>query len=202
MLGVFLSSRVRAGGGRVHTSTPRSKAAKNRRFGIAAGVLLGFALLEVAPASATTLRALSIDQLAARSDVVVRARVRQQHCEWRRGAIVTLSEIEVLETLRGEAPASAVVLQLGGHVGDHAMPVAGAAELVVDEERVLFLRRVVGLPRTYEVAGMSQGSLLRLGADRLLWAPTAVLWDGEALRSPTPRLLSLVALRRHLREAP
>lgn len=186
----------------MRTSTPGSKPAKNRIFGICTGVVAAALLLEVAPASATTLRALSIEQLIARSDAVVRARVRHQHAEWRGGAIVTLSQIEVREALRGQVPAAVEVLELGGRLGEYAMPVIGAAELAVGEERVLFLRRVAGAAGTYEVAGMSQGALLLLDADRLLWAPTAMLWDGRALREPVPRVLSLADLRRQLREVP
>lgn len=183
----------------MRTSTPVINVAKKRAFVIAAWVVAGLALLEVAPATATTLRALSLEQLAARSVAVVRARVRQQRAEWRQGVIVTLSEVEVLEVLRGQAEPTLTVLQLGGQVGAHAMPVLGAAPLVVDEEWVLFVRRLPGPTTTYELAGMSQGALRVEREGDLRWAPTALLWDGQRLQAPGPRRLSLAALRAQLR---
>ncbi|MFH1812154.1 MAG: hypothetical protein ABIJ09_25680 [Pseudomonadota bacterium] len=184
------------------TSTPSSNRAKHGHFGIGVGILVALFLLEVVPASATTLKALSIPELAARSVAVVRVRVRHQRCEWRRNVIVTVSQVEVLEVLQGEAASGLEVMQLGGQIEDHAMPVVGSAELFVDEEAVLFLLHNPERPGEYHVTGMSQGALHVIDGDRLRWAPTAMLWDGRSLQAPMVRHLSLAELRRQLRGAP
>jgi hypothetical protein len=170
----------------------------SRCFHAAATIVSLAVLLEGNGASATTLKALSLEQLAARAELVVRGRPVQRRCEWRGRLIYTVTSIDVTQTLKGRAPGALRVLQLGGVVGQTAMPVPGVADLGLDQEMVLFLRRDPGLDGEFVVVGMSQGKLGVGAGGELVWAPTAALWDGRVLRSPAPRRLSWDALQRAL----
>ena len=172
-----------------------------KRFSSVFVVFFGWVLGPMS--QATTLRALSLSQLAARADCVVVARVQTQTAEARDGLIYTRNKVRVDEVLacaeatskRLSVGAQVSVLQLGGRLGKRTMPVLGTAPLAVGDDVVLFLLRDPQQPDAYFIAGMSQGALKRIGDDKLLSAPTAQLWDGQNLQRPHPRWLSLKALR-------
>lgn len=151
------------------------------------------------PATATTLRAFTLEQLAQRADAVVRGRVGQSQGVWKDRVIHTLTEINVDTVLRGQAPASLLVAQLGGQVGNDHAPVAGVATLQPGEEVVLFLRAQPD--GTWVLCGMSQGKLGVLPNGQFRWSPTAPMWDGQTLHVPSSQNITPQALRAAL-EAP
>jgi len=153
------------------------------------------------PASATTLQAMSLEELARAADLVVKVRVGDHRCEWRQRLIYTLTQAEVLEVLKGPQTARVTIAQLGGRVGDQAMPVPGTAALQRDEIAVLFLERNRDAKDEHFLVGMSQGKLAVRQDAQLHWAPTASLWDGATVREPQARAVSADELRRALRAA-
>lgn len=157
-----------------------------------AKVLALTALLFTAATSlvhATTLQALSLAELAARSQVVVTARVGASTSEWRSGTIHTLTHVEVLQVHKGRAPQVVTVLQLGGRVGTTTAMVAGTARLE-DGEVVLLFLRPAGRGE-HVLTGMSQGALHVQRDSTLLWAPTAPVWDGTSVQHTAARQLTL-----------
>lgn len=171
-------------------------------FWIAIPAIAALLTLEGTLAKATTLKALSLEQLVERADVVVRGRVGKNHCEWRDKLIYTITTISVTEVLVGDTNRRIKAVQLGGVVGKHSMPVAGVAQLTRGEEVVLFLRRNKKQSNEYYLAGMSQGKLSVVGQDQLRWAPTAALWDSGRIQQATPQTLNMKELRQLLRARP
>ncbi|MBI5498078.1 MAG: hypothetical protein HY904_23955 [Deltaproteobacteria bacterium] len=154
-----------------------------------------------APAAATVLQAFTLEELAARSAVVVRGTVGASRAEWRGRVIHTLTDVTVDEVLAGPRPDSVRVVQLGGRVGRDIQPVEGVADLQPGDRVVLFLRAAPA-PGEFHLAGMSQGRL-RVGPGGILsWQATAPVWDGTALRVSPARTLTLDALRPLLRGRP
>ena len=112
---------------------------------------------------ATIMVPLTIEQMAGEAAAVVRGRVVEQSARWddlaTRKHIFTLTTIEVLEAIHGEATPGLrlVVRALGGEVGDVGMKVAGTPRFSIGEEVVVFARRHPGSATDYQVIGMSQG---------------------------------------------
>lgn len=119
-------------------------------------ILWCVAALAATVAQATTMEARDVEALTRESQLVVRARVLTGQARWTadRARIVTDTEVEVLETWKGEARRSLVVMQPGGVVGDLGQRVAGAATFTPGEEVVLFLEARGG---AFTVSAMSQG---------------------------------------------
>lgn len=106
---------------------------------LAALVVLGAG----AVADATTMLLLSREELVGRSEIVARVRVGKAvtgPSEDGR-AIVTRTEIEVTQLLKGKAPARLTVQQIGGSYGGKTQKVLGDAALKPGEDAVVFLRR-------------------------------------------------------------
>ncbi|MFT4704818.1 MAG: hypothetical protein ACI81R_002526 [Bradymonadia bacterium] len=106
---------------------------------IAALVLTLFVSLML-PASAygTTVVAEPLVDAMAASEMIVRARVVSQRSEWVDGRIVTITELEPLEELRGDVlPETLEVLTLGGQVGELRAAVAGVERYSIGEEVVV-----------------------------------------------------------------
>lgn len=139
--------------------------------------------------AATTLKAFTLSELAARSDAVVRVRVVHTQALWRGNIIYTLTSVRVLQVFKGLPGPEVVVVQLGGVVGDHAMPVAGTVDMDVGEELVLFLR--ASGHGEYVVAGMSQGAMRVAPDGAVVWAPTAPLWRNGKISPPTVQVLGI-----------
>lgn len=130
-----------------------------------------------APASASLTRPLTVEQLAADSDAVVRGRVVEQAVEVESdsGRVRTLSTVEVDACLRGDdAPGARVVVsQLGGTAGAVTVVASGTAPLAVGQEVLLFLRgtgaqrRVpVGMARGVWFVHRGDDGLVRLSPER------------------------------------
>jgi hypothetical protein len=120
-----------------------------RRLAIGFGLLVGL----IAPAQATTLEQLSLDEMTRQSTAIVRARVTGSHAATRSGNIYTYFQLQVLENWKGQ---SATEVAVPGGVADGIrQSVTGAPELKTGQEYVLFLwTSRTGLT---QVIGFSQG---------------------------------------------
>lgn len=116
------------------------------------------ALLLVSQAAfATTMVRQDVPVLSREADAVVRGTVARMESRWSgdRRVIFTEIRIDVAETLKGEAPRTAIVRQRGGVVGDIGQRVDGLASFREGEEVVLFLDRKPD--GSFIVEGMAQG---------------------------------------------
>jgi hypothetical protein len=167
-------------------------------------------LLLCPPASATTMLRVDLPELTQSADAIVHGTVRRLESRWSGDGrkIVTDVEIEVTETLKGQAGGTVLVTQPGGRMGDIGQKVSGLASFTPGEEVVLFLERRG--PQAFRVAGMAQGKYqVRRSADgtRMLAVPEptgdSLLVDPDT-RQPTTsslRTLSLAELKASIRTA-
>lgn len=108
---------------------------------------------------ATTMKALDISQLVAKSDHIVIAKSSSEKSRWdARSRIVTDVTLVVEESLKGRyrAKDELIVTRLGGTIGDLSMRVESAATFPKDKKALVFLREVASLGEL-RVVGMSQG---------------------------------------------
>lgn len=172
--------------------------------------LLAAVLLSGLPASATTMLRINLPELARKADTVVHGTVRRMESRWSgdRRRIITDVEIEVTETLKGQAGSTVLLVQPGGRVGEIGQIVHGLASFTLGEEVVVFLDRHGA--DAFRVTGMAQGKYeVRRAADGR--SALAVPQDtGEALlldpttRQPTAsehRTLTLEELKAAIRTA-
>jgi hypothetical protein len=172
--------------------------------------LLPVVLLLCLPASATTMLRMDLPELTQSADVIVHGTVRRMESRWSGDGrkIVTDVEVEVTETLKGQAGGTVLITQPGGRMGDIGQKVSGLASFTPGEEVVLFLERRG--PQAFRVAGMAQGKYqVQRSADgtRTLAVPEptgdSLLVDPDT-RQPTTsslRTLSLAELRASIRTA-
>jgi hypothetical protein len=180
------------------------------KFPTALRALLPVVLLLCLPASATTMLRADLPELAQSADAIVHGTVRRMESRWSGDGrkIVTDVEIQVTETLKGQAGGTVLVTQPGGRVGDIGQKVSGLASFSPGEEVVLFLERRG--PRAFRVAGMAQGKYKvqrSEGGTRALAVPEptgdSLLLDPDT-RQPTTsslRTLSLAELKASIRTA-
>jgi len=92
---------------------------------------------------ATTVVPPTFRQLVTQAEFIVRAEVRAVRCEetLRNGGVVihTYVTIDVLRSLKGDAPAVIELRVLGGTVGDRTLHVAGVPKFVPGEKCLLFI---------------------------------------------------------------
>ena len=123
--------------------------------------------LAASTADASVARALPLEEMARSADSVVRGRVIwTQAMTLPGGAIVTLTEIEVLDVLAGDAPSTITMVEPGGEPGDTGvgMLVSGTAHFEMGEEVVVFAEPTrsayaTHFPGVFRPLGMSQGKL-------------------------------------------
>jgi hypothetical protein len=101
--------------------------------------VLALLALLAAAATATTLQRMSLDELAASSPAVARARCLSTASRWEGGHIWTFTEFEVLESLKGNLPGRIQVRLVGGRVGGLHSTVDGAPRFAPGEEAYLLL---------------------------------------------------------------
>jgi PKD repeat protein len=89
--------------------------------------------------SATTIVLPTDEQLIAKSSVIVEGTVVSSNVVDRNGAIRTETTIEVSRHIKGETPATIVVDELGGILGDRITKVFGTPEFTEGERVLLFL---------------------------------------------------------------
>jgi hypothetical protein len=130
---------------------------RRRRWLTVVTLVLATTGLAVGTAGATTLRYLSLADLARVADVVVHGRVVAVR-SYRHGRLIfTDTTVQVDRCLRGACGARVTVRQPGGEVGGFGLRVAGAFRAAVGEELVLFGRR--GRDGALAPVGMVQGAL-------------------------------------------
>ncbi len=125
----------------------------------AALLILSAGVWSPAPASATVVEELSLEELTHQAVYVVRARVGAQYVHPERGPrgeIYTRTELTALGYLKGEGPRRLTVQQLGGRFGPYRMQISGNAPLRTGDEVVLFLDHDPASGLSY-VVGLSQG---------------------------------------------
>jgi hypothetical protein len=89
---------------------------------------------------ATTLARLSLAQLAAGSDAVVRVHIDGGQSQWENGAIWTVTSARVLETMKGNLPQEVAIRLPGGRVGHLTASVEGTPKFQPGNEAFLFLK--------------------------------------------------------------
>lgn len=171
----------------------------------------GLLLLAAASAHSTSVLAPTFDELVARADEVVLARVVARQSSWvtsRSGrAIVTDVTFAIERTLKGETRVQRTLEFLGGTVGDDTLTVAGMPEFRVNDRDVLFVRDS-GRPVS-PLVGFSYGRF-RVVRDAAFGGETIRTFDGRPLASladvgnPRPpaliRPLRVLSLDEFLRE--
>jgi len=133
--------------------------------------LVALALLAPLSVFATVVIAMSMEEMTARSPLVVRGTVHRVDTQWAEGRtkIWTYSEVVVHETLKGTGRTSVLVKQPGGVMGTIAERVSGAAVFTPGEDVVLFLEPAVDEPNAFVPFAMSAAkvSLVNKGGKRL-----------------------------------
>jgi len=111
------------------------------------------------PTLATTVVARSVEELAARSSHVVVGRAVRTWSQWNaeQRVVFTYTEFAVERSLKGSAPNTVTVKQLGGHANGVVQKVAGARQLHAGEAAVLFLRPSAQHDGTMAVTSLMQG---------------------------------------------
>jgi len=120
------------------------------------GIALVAAIL-AAPAFATTVTKMDLEQLVQRADLIVQGQVQSVYSQWDEGRrlVFTYISIRVDEPLKGERRQSILIRQIGGTVGAIQMSVAGVPQFKSGEMAIVFLKRQDD--STFQVVGMNQG---------------------------------------------
>jgi hypothetical protein len=114
-----------------------------------------------APAFATVVMALTLEEMTAMAPVVVHGTVRRSFTGWddAHRSIWTWTEVEVHESIKGAPLRTALVKQPGGVVGGIGQSVSGAATFEGGEEVVLFLEPAVDERNAFVVLAMGAGKI-------------------------------------------
>ena len=154
-----------------------------RRASLVAAPVLALGLLLPASVTSSTVIALSVDDLAARSDRVVRARVASVD-PYQDRLIRSRIELEVLEELQGSGPDRIELDQPGGVLGDRGTLVFGMPRFLPDQEVVVFLDG--DSPLGTRVVGLAQGALAVLPDGRLSRDTSGLMFARVGDAPPTP----------------
>lgn len=144
-------------------------------FALALGLALPLSLsIAERPAQASTVLALTVQDLVDRADAVVVGIPKSRTARWESGKIVTYTTVSIDSNVAGAGKAgeSFVVRTLGGVVGEIGQQVAGEATLPLDVPQVFFLRPMpagtTAPAGTRTVVGMAQGALrVVVGKDKI-----------------------------------
>jgi hypothetical protein len=120
--------------------------------------LLGGVIMAITPARATTMVSMSTEQLTEAASDIVQAHVVSQQSMWNatHTQIVTMTTLEVSQTLKGNASSTIQVRQLGGTVGNMTVRVPGDVAFRPQTEYVLFLEPADA--SSFHVVGLTQGA--------------------------------------------
>jgi hypothetical protein len=124
------------------------------RAGLITVALMSFG---IAPAFATQVLRTSLEQMTHGSEVIIHARVVSQKVTLSDdGArILTLTTLEVLNTLKGKGvPQEVVIYQVGGELNGQVLRIPGALSFELEEEMVFFAARFKNMLVSY---GMGLG---------------------------------------------
>jgi hypothetical protein len=126
-----------------------------------AALAAALALTMAAPAGATTYAEMSDQAMTVASDAIVVGRVAGSKSQWIGKQLVTVVDMNVSETLKGDAKSKMQVILPGGVDLKRAVPVAmtypGAPTLRANESVVLFLSKTSLRPGAMVISGFSQG---------------------------------------------
>ncbi len=157
---------------------------------LAAAVLF----LSVGDAWGTSMIRLSLQQMCLASAYVVRARVANQQYEWNSAhtGIVTLTQVEVEEALKGHPPSALVIEQMGGRMGNLRVQAPGGAHFLAGDDYFLFIQAQARRPGRFLVVGMMQGAYrifrdARTGDERVI-RPAAQEFAAGAAQGVQPSL--------------
>ncbi len=189
------------------------------RAGIRVGGLYGIGFMVLLPAVlwATTVKRMDLDQLIAHSGRIIVGRCLSVESRWnaKRTLILTYSQFEVQQDLKGNSPPVVTVVTIGGNVGDRVQAVAGMPSFSAGQEALLFLEntrqqywlpvgleqghfRIVQNPRT----GVREAARSLRGLDMIAPSGVVAAEDPGSGHIPLDRLVSQIqaALARHRRE--
>jgi hypothetical protein len=172
---------------------------------VAVGALGGVVgLCEVAlttsTARASTLIAITLEDLVGRSERIVVAIPRTHTSRWESGRIVTYSAIEVEATIAGPTVTSQLVVRtLGGEVDGIGQQVSGEARLPLGAPVILFLRAPI-VAKDVAMAGSLGVVAMEQGAMHIARAPGKVDTVRETIGSETlpPVGVSIVPAHVHV----
>jgi hypothetical protein len=146
------------------------------------------ALLIASTASlqATTYVTMSDQDMTQSSDAIVVGRVTQTRSQWIGKQLVTIANVQISETLKGDAKPTMEVILPGGVDTKRRVPVAmtyaGAPTLRRNEEVLLFVERTELRPNAMVISGFSQGKY-NVVLDKSGTAMVTRGADGKSLRS-------------------
>ena len=111
-------------------------------------------------ASATTIIPVSVERLTGESSHVVEGRALSSWSQWnpQHSLIFTFTKFEVSRTLKGQAPSTIIVKQIGGSAEGYTQKVAGVRHWREGDQAVLFLHPSPSGDGTLEVTGLMQGN--------------------------------------------
>lgn len=171
-------------------------------------LLVVLALAPVSSVRATVIVPLELEELVARSELVVRGVVEAS--ESRRTSsgeqIFTFTRVRVVERFKGEPAQYVEVRTPGGTVGELTQRVAGVPALVEGDEVILLLRRVHPEHAIHLIVGFSQGCFRlvtdpRLGRAVVRPAGPAEFRDGQVAAAPALEPIPEAAFFERLRRA-
>ena len=177
------------------------------RVAIAMTCVLAFAV----SAFATTVRPVTVEQLAQGSSHIVIATAGGSYSAWDAGhtAIYTYTTFTVTKSLKGWLPSSTItVKQFGGQVGNMVSRRIGVSQFTVGEKLVLFLYPSPDADGTLLITGLMQGrfSMKGTGGNAVVSngmpqpSPAAPLYEAGAPVTQ-PYRMSLDSLEQRLRNA-
>ena len=175
------------------------------RISIRISVFL-LALLAAVSAQATTLVHLSLEQLSQASSDVVRGRAVSQEVRWNDShtQILTVTTVEIEQTLKGTPRRTMVIEQPGGAVGNLRVRVSGTVAFRAGASYFLFLEPAGAGSTFYRVTGMAQGAyrvyrLPQTGEERVI-RPFGGLFHTPKAARPNPPLAQTISTSQFLRE--
>jgi hypothetical protein len=142
---------------------------------IRAGLFLALTAAAIAPASATSIKRVSLDRLVADNELVVVGRVLDIYSHWNSDGTFILSDVRVVvdDALKGDAGQREFTFTaMGGTVGDKSIVIVGGPDIEVGKPYMLFLSRqdVPGLQNALSVRDLSMGSVDTTETPRGRWA--------------------------------
>ncbi len=159
----------------------------------------------VTGAGATTMVRMNLDQLTAAASTVARVRCVENHTVAADGSLWTMTTFEVVESLKGTAPARITVRLVGGRTAGASVRVEGVPRFEPGEELYLFLEP--NRKGEFTVSGWAQGTfrVRRAEGSEIVSQDTGgVFLFDPATRQYRPggaRSLPVSEFKQHVREA-
>ena len=117
-------------------------------------------MLAAATCRATTVIPMSVEQLTRAASDVVEGSALRSWTAWnpQHTILYTFTEFAVAQRLKGNAPQTVVVKQMGGHADGVIQRVAGLRYFQDGESALLFLRPSAARDGSHVIVGMMQGN--------------------------------------------